>query len=219
MQVQGRKAAIVSGTALVLAVVIGGIVISQTGGNTTPVAASTPPSTVVSTATSTASSSATTPPSVVTAVETITETVPAQTVKAPKADPNVLTHFGLGEIKLGMSIAQLQDAGLLTPGDTQWSDVCTMRKVHGGQVSLGITRDRGVEVIMAHGGVSTSEGIDFGSTMAQVRAAYPNVVDQVNGHRIDLADNPGAVYYVTEQYESGGIGTISLQANPQRCYG
>jgi hypothetical protein len=152
-------------------------------------------------------------------VQTVVETVVAQTVQTDKASGSVLSHFGLGEIKLGTSIAQLKAAGLLAANDDgPWTDVCTLRELRQGQVKLGITPDRGIEVIQIDQGISTTEGIHKGSTMAEVRAAYPNVVDEVNGHRVDLADHPGASYYITEWMGTGEVSMIALQTKPQRCY-
>ncbi|GAA2378818.1 hypothetical protein GCM10010404_38880 [Nonomuraea africana] len=139
----------------------------------------------------------------------------AQTVK-PALGP-----YGYGKVKLGMSFKQAKATGKVA---LKWGDKdsgCSgwdLKAYPTGKDSVGlyISKRRGVAVIFAAKGMKTPEGVGIGSTMKQVKAAYPKVRTPrgLNPH-VSVPGNPKAHY--TFFADKGRLEGLSLALGTQDC--
>jgi hypothetical protein len=96
---------------------------------------------------------------------------------AAKADPAMLGPDGYGGIKLGATAAEVKAAGLEVSGDDTPCLGSADLKGPKGYASLLISKKYGVYVISARDPETTPEGIKLGSTLAEVKEAYPTMTD------------------------------------------
>lgn len=118
----------------------------------------------------------------------------AQTAK-PTLGP-----YGYGAVKLGMSAAKAKATGRIVFKMPAGAGSCSGwdLKAHPtgkDRVGLYISKKAGVAVIFAQKGVRTPRGIGLGSTMKQVKKAYPGL-----------------------KYSPGGIPHVSVPGNPKAYY-
>ncbi|WP_439662526.1 hypothetical protein ACSHWB_14385 [Lentzea sp. HUAS TT2] len=133
--------------------------------NTAPITSETPP----------ASPSVT----VVTTVTTVTVTNPAP----PEAFVDTDSRLGYGSLKLGMTADEAIAAGLK---GVSWGPngegTCTIAE------NVALSKKYGVERITLPEGAKTSKGIGVGSTVADVKRAYPDAVTSSRGYVASLGD-------------------------------
>ncbi|MEU4620992.1 hypothetical protein AB0G04_13565 [Actinoplanes sp. NPDC023801] len=101
------------------------------------------------------------------------------------AAPTRFSRDGLGKLKLGMTEKQALATGLVAnrSGDDRCSTFELVPANWDG-VAVVYSEVHGVVAIPGYGSISTPEGIRIGSTLAEVRAAYPDLDERlldVNG--------------------------------------
>ncbi|BCJ27587.1 hypothetical protein Asera_16950 [Actinocatenispora sera] len=123
---------------------------------------------------------------------------------APPADglPSglVLGPTGLGPLRFGMTTRQANATGMLAAPATRAPEAnrCAQYPLVGGTVQdafVLISPDRGVVEIAPPATVPTPQDIAGGATLAQVRAAYPQLAQSYNGTKLaPVPGNPQARY-------------------------
>ncbi|MBO3749826.1 hypothetical protein J5X84_27410 [Streptosporangiaceae bacterium NEAU-GS5] len=131
--------------------------------------------------------------------------------------------FGYGGLKLGLSAKKAKATKKIVrvKGDAVDHKYCTgwTLKRHGkGPVDLYISKKLGVAVIFAPKGVKTPQGIKIGSTLKQVKKAYPKL--ETHPGENPYADAPGnsKAYYYFNMYK-GKVYELSLVLRGQDCIG
>ncbi|MFD1540787.1 hypothetical protein [Nonomuraea guangzhouensis] len=116
---------------------------------------------------------------------------------ATAAAPGTFGPSGYGGVKLGMTAKQAKATGKIV---LKMSGYCSGwdYKAHRNpkdEIGLYISKKRGVAVIFGQGGVRTPKNIGVGSTLSQVKKAYPNVKEQESGWYATVPGNSKAYYY------------------------
>ncbi|MBO3740930.1 hypothetical protein [Actinoplanes flavus] len=83
---------------------------------------------------------------------------------------------GVGKLKIGMSVEDAVATGELKSPDlvAEGCGASEIRAAKSSEVKTTHSTDRGLIAIPAWGRIATPEGIHIGSTLAQVKAAYPD---------------------------------------------
>jgi hypothetical protein len=123
---------------------------------------------------------------------------------AAKADPAKLGPVGYGGIKLGDSAAAVKAAGVKVDDDDSPCLVSADLKGPSGFATVLISAKYGVYLISANDAIPTPEGIKIGSTLAEVKQAYPQatnvvgdpVTDEERTRMVVVPGNPKAHYYI-----------------------
>ncbi|MFC4121941.1 hypothetical protein [Nonomuraea zeae] len=138
------------------------------------------------------------------------------------AGTTTLGPYGYGDVRLGMSLKQARATGKIVPRWGARTGSCSAwalksRPTRKGTAGLYISRKRGVAVIFAPKGVKTPEGIGVGSTMKQVKRAYPRLRFSAGG--IPNVSVPGnrKAYYAFFPDEKGRLEQLSLGLLTQDC--
>jgi hypothetical protein len=101
--------------------------------------------------------------------------------KSAKSDPSTLGPDGYGGIKLGATLAEIKAAGLeVNNADTPCLGFADFKGPKG-YADAQISAKDGVYLISARDPEATPEGVKLGSTLAEVKKAYPQMTDPSGG--------------------------------------
>jgi len=127
---------------------------------------------------------------------------------------------GYDGVLLGMTLEEAKAAGAHV--DPAGAGPCTLITIPSSPSTSGIlayvSEERGVVGIFGKLGVTTMEDIGFGSTLAEVEAAYPGT-DTTGGYTV-LSPVPGHDdrEYATQYDEQDRVVSLVLQLKNQDCY-
>ncbi|HEV7206159.1 MAG TPA: hypothetical protein VGN18_16250 [Jatrophihabitans sp.] len=136
-----------------------------------------------------------------------------------------LGPLGFGTLKLGMNAQQARLTGEISsltdiPGGCSRFDLKAITTRPAGGIDGYIDLKYGVVFIAAPPGVQTPQGIGVGSTLAAVRAAYPDLIEGQGGPKVAVPGNPAAFYaFVYDRSTRIIVGMDLVTAGPQSCYG
>ncbi|MEO3876419.1 hypothetical protein ABGB18_47295 [Nonomuraea sp. B12E4] len=142
----------------------------------------------------------------------------AQTAKA------TLGPYGYGKVRLGMTEKQARATGGVALKMASQGGSCSgwdLRAHPTGKNAVGlyISKKRGVAVIFAPKGVRTPRGIGIGSTMTQVKKAYPGLQTPRDGiPSVSVPGNRKARYFFFATAK-GKLEELSLALTTQDCVG
>ncbi|GLY48129.1 hypothetical protein [Lentzea sp. NBRC 102530] len=159
----------------------------------------------------TSSSGGTPPVSVETEVVTDTVTKPV----APPAQP-VISSFGYGDLKLGMTRQQALDAKLIGPS-TDPAGGCTSHPLLGTNRSVWVSPTLGVSTI-GFTAAMTSDGAGVGATEAKLKAEYSNLVPAGPNYSYtaEADGNPKATFMF--RVEQGKVTEALISLKGQDCH-
>ncbi|MFI7702408.1 hypothetical protein [Nonomuraea sp. NPDC049480] len=140
----------------------------------------------------------------------------AQTTAKPTLGP-----YGYGVIKLGTSLKKARGTGKIVRKGVGGTGPCSgwdlkQHPTGRDRVGLYISKKRGVAVIFAQKGIKTPEGVGLGSTMKQVKRAYPRLKTSASGFPyVSVPRNPNAYYaFITSK---GKVRQLALALDTQDC--
>jgi hypothetical protein len=131
-----------------------------------------------------------------------------------------LGPYGYGAVKLGMSAKQAQKTGKIVKklggeGCTGWD--LKAHRTPKDRVGLFISKKLGVAAIFAFKGVRTPEGVGIGSTMKQLKRAYPHIETPAGGFPVaKVPGNRKAAYYFLLSH--GKVYEMALTLKNQDCF-
>ncbi len=154
--------------------------------------------------------------------------VSGATAATAQADPT-LGPYGYGAIKLGMTVKQAKATGLFKKfvRDSQGclegylKKFPTRKGPYGLEYDVYFSSDKKVGSISARKGMTTPEGIKIGSTLRQLKAAYPRMKQHIGNHpydsyySINVPANKKAEY--TFGVNNGKVAVYSLNRNRWGC--
>ncbi|WP_052684832.1 hypothetical protein [Lentzea aerocolonigenes] len=149
----------------------------------------------------------------------VTEVV-TQTVTNPPAAPEkpVIGSFGYGKLKLGMSLQQARDTGLISRDeDDDPNAECSTHEILGTGERTWISKTQGVVTISFTPAMS-SDGVGKGATEAKLKAEYTNLEPiGPNYSYVAKADNNPNATFVFGVVD-GKLRQALLDLNGQRCH-
>ncbi|MGV9599152.1 hypothetical protein ACWDR1_21025 [Streptosporangium sandarakinum] len=126
--------------------------------------------------------------------------------------------YGYGGVRLGMTLKQAESTRKIVrkrnEGQCSGWDLKTHPTGRDG-VGLYISKNLGVALIGAPKGAETPEGIRVGSTMKQVKKAYPRLDTTGNYPVAVVPANPKALYYFLSH--RGKVYELALALKNQNC--
>ncbi|WP_084958704.1 hypothetical protein [Thermoactinospora rubra] len=133
-----------------------------------------------------------------------------------------LGPYGYGKVKLGMSAKRARATGKVVLKMPAGEGSCSgwdLKAHPTGKNSVGlyISKKHGVAVIGAPEGVKTPEGIGIGSTMKQVKKAYPKLKTSPGGIPYVAVPGNGKAYYAFFPSRKGVLKQLILGLDKQDC--
>ena len=142
------------------------------------------------------------PSTVVTEITTVTVTNPPQPESLVKTDD----RLGYGAFKLGMSPDEAVAAGLRGLRLGPEAGACATAE------NVAVSRKYGIERITLPAESTTSSGIGVGSTVADVKRAYPNAKPFSGGFVVKLNETGGYSFSVMSKSNGPLVDTDKVEA-------
>ncbi len=141
----------------------------------------------------------------------------------PSTPPDyTLSADGYGKLRLGMTVDQAKATGELgakKAGDNcQGYDLAAF-PTEADTVSVYFSQQHGLVGIFANDMMATKEGIKLGSTIQQVKAAYPKAAEAENGITVDVPGSTTAYYTIGITENTKNVAELGLATKNQDCFG
>lgn len=141
---------------------------------------------------------------------------------AQQAAKPTLGPYGYGAVKLGMSTEKAKATGKIVLKMPAGAGSCSgwdLKAHPSGKNAVGlfISKKAGVAVIFAAKGVKTPRGIGIGSTMKQVRKAYPRVKTSPGGIPYVAVPGNSKAYYAFLADAKGKVTELAFGLDTQDC--
>ncbi len=143
-------------------------------------------------------------------------------VAAPADKPSdpatVITHRGVGDLRLGNGPHAIRAAGgrlLGTRDDVCRGLVLPGREVQRNRTDGFVARGQGLVAVFARRDMETSEGIGIGSRLGAVKKAYPQLSRPSNGYRTAKV-GPGIRYQIG--FDERRVDQLALVDDDQPCF-
>lgn len=145
----------------------------------------------------------------------------AAATPTPKPD-YTLGPDGYGKLRLGMTVDQAKATGEL--GTRKSGDNCETYDLAAfptpaDTVGLYFSKAHGLVGIFATETMATKEGIKVGSTIQQVKTAYPKAAESENGITVDVPGNTTAQYTIGTTNDTKNVAELGLSTKNQDCFG
>jgi hypothetical protein len=144
----------------------------------------------------------------------------------------VLGPTGLGRLKIGMLPEAATATGEIdAPDPDQGCGYAALKSAKSDDVQVTYSADRGLVAIPAYGRIATPEGIRIGSSVAQLKAAYPDLVRRLTeeGDPAEIGDKESNDAFAGQKdrhkgvhyrfrFENGKVTEVGLEHDNQNCY-
>jgi hypothetical protein len=152
--------------------------------------------------------------------------------EAPKNTVLVLGPTSLGKLKIGMLPKAATATGEIdAPVPAQGCGSAALKPANSDDVKVTYSADRGLVAIPAYGRIATPEGIRIGSSVAQLKAAYPDLVRRITeeGQPAEIGDRESGDAFAGKgdeykgvhyrfQFLNGKLTELELEHDNQNCY-
>ncbi|MEV6350627.1 hypothetical protein [Actinoplanes sp. NPDC051851] len=151
-----------------------------------------------------------------------TTTEPTAVTTATTSTSLVFGPVGWNGLNIGMTVAQAKATGQIK--NYKATEGCAQSQLKGATGDDGTvihSPTLGIIAIQAYGKMHTPEGIAIGSTVKQVKAAYPNLDDDILaefGRAFATVSGSGDAHYRFEFNSSNKIENLWLEHESQNCY-
>jgi hypothetical protein len=156
----------------------------------------------------------------------------APKTEAPKNTVLVLGPTSLGKLKIGMLPKAATATGEIdAPVPAQGCGSAALKSANSDDVKVTYSADRGLVAIPAYGRIATPEGIRIGSSVAQLKAAYPDLVRRITeeGQPAEIADRESGDAFAGKgdeykgvhyrfRFLNGKLTELELEHDNQNCY-
>ena len=142
---------------------------------------------------------------------------------AEPEDPNAtIGPLGIGDLHLGMYTWEAPAASLVktlpSRGSCETFAIKGLPKPEPGSTHGYASENQGVMTLFAQEGMTTPEGIGLGSTLDEIRAAYPNADETVHGWSVPVAGFTDRSYLFGID-ENDELEELALTLDAQSCFG
>jgi hypothetical protein len=156
----------------------------------------------------------------------------APKTEAPKNTVLVLGPTSLGKLKIGMLPKAATATGEIdAPVPAQGCGSAALKSANSDDVKVTYSADRGLVAIPAYGRIATPEGIRIGSSVAQLKAAYPDLVRRITeeGQPAEIGDRESGDAFAGKgdeykgvhyrfRFLNGKLTELELEHDNQNCY-
>lgn len=135
-------------------------------------------------------------------------TVPSPTVVPAEANGAVIDSRGVGQVRLGMTSAQLEATGEIGGDVTTPEFSCVIRELKAADGWVGLQDGVAVE-IRVDAGARTPEGLRIGDSRARMHEVYPGVEQYPHGFVRPLDAETGYKFFFEDAGDTlTGIGLV-----------